>query len=206
MTATKPNPSVAAKPRSYIPKYLIRETIDGEPFYYKGYRAVLTGKKTLEDIMGASILQSYIVSFLFEVLVRLINKQKYRILTSEPGLHIDRRNNLSGDILIYERATLTPDKITTKYADIPAKIVLEVDIKIDETKSSDWDYVQRKTQKLLDFGTEKVIWIFTKTKKVMVATPDAPWLTYHWDNNLEIIEGAMFNIGAYLAEEGIVVE
>jgi Uma2 family endonuclease len=197
--------TVIAKPAA-VPKYLIREMIDGNPFYYKGYKEIISGKKKLEDIMGASILQSYIISYLFEVLSKFLNKKKYKALVSEPGLDIDHRNNLSGDVLIYDRSVLTADKVTTKYADMPAKIVLEVDVKIDDTKTSDWDYVQRKTQKLLDFGTEKVIWVFTKTQKVIVATNNGPWLTYNWNNDLEIVDGILFNIGDYLKEEGITVE
>jgi Uma2 family endonuclease len=197
--------TVIAKPAT-VPKYLIREMIDGDPFYYKGYREIVSGKKKLEDLMGASILQSLIISYLHRQIVLLLNYKKYHALVSEPGLHIDHRNNLSGDVLIYERSVLTADKVTTKYADIPAKIVLEVDVKIDDSKTSDWDYVQRKTQKLLDFGTEKVLWVFTKTQKVIVATNTGPWLTYSWNNDLEIVDGILFNIGDYLAEEGITVE
>jgi Uma2 family endonuclease len=197
--------TTVAKPAA-IPKYLIRETIDGDPFYYKGYRQILSGKKTLEDLMGASILQSYIISYLHRQIALFLNYKKYHALISEPGLHIDHRNNLSGDVLIYERSVLTADKVTTKYANVPAKVVLEVDVKIDDTKTSDWDYVQRKTQKLLDFGTEKVVWVFTKTQKVIVATANGPWLTYNWNNDLEIVDGIFFNIGDYLKEEGITVE
>jgi hypothetical protein len=109
-------------------------------------------------------------------------------------------------MLIYERSVLTADKVTTKYANVPAKVVLEVDVKIDDTKTSDWDYVKRKTQKLLDFGTEKVVWVFTKTQKVIVATANGQWLTYNWNNDLEIVDGILFNIGDYLKEEGITVE
>lgn len=45
-----------------IPDSLVREIIDGKPFYYKGYKDVLRKKKTKEDIIawqkGAILLLS----------------------------------------------------------------------------------------------------------------------------------------------------
>ena len=35
-----------------IPDYLIKEVMDGIPFYYKGYKDVLNKTKTKEEIMG----------------------------------------------------------------------------------------------------------------------------------------------------------
>lgn len=190
-------------PKVTVPDYLIRETMDGVPFYYHGYEQVLMGKKQLEEIMGASSLQSFIVSFIFRQLVRFLDEKKYHLLVSEPGLHIDRRNNLSGDIMIYERNVLTPSKITVKYADVPALIDVEVDVKVDLSRKKDFDYVMRKTQKLLDFGTQKVVWIFTETQKVMVAQVNEPWLTYDWSRDIALLDGVTFNIGQYLADEGV---
>lgn len=47
-----------------IPSYLIGEQLDNHVFYYKGYRAVLQGEKTLEEIMGSSVLQFMIIQHL----------------------------------------------------------------------------------------------------------------------------------------------
>ena len=48
-----------------IPEALVYETLDGKPFYYKGYREVLSKKKTLEEIMGCSTLQAELVSYYY---------------------------------------------------------------------------------------------------------------------------------------------
>ena len=40
------------KPRRKVPDALIYEIMDGKPIYRKGYREVLSGKKTIEEIMG----------------------------------------------------------------------------------------------------------------------------------------------------------
>lgn len=62
----------------------------------------------------------------------------------------------------------------------------------------------RKTQKLLDFGTEKVIWIFTLYGKVLIAEQGQDWLTRSWEKDVELLNGHNFNIENHLREEGII--
>lgn len=56
------------KRRKKIPDSLVREWIDGKPFYYKGYKDVLNKNKSLEDIIGSSTLQALIVTYLVMLL------------------------------------------------------------------------------------------------------------------------------------------
>ncbi|MFD2570069.1 hypothetical protein ACFSUS_05445 [Spirosoma soli] len=43
---------------------------------------------------------------------------------------------------------------------------------------ADFNYANRKTKKLLDFGSDKVIWVFTSSQQPMVAKRNADaWLT-----------------------------
>jgi Uma2 family endonuclease len=189
-----------AKP---IPEVLIYEIMDGKPLYYEGYKDVLANKKTSEEIMGASGLQSFIIYYLLKVLYAQLDSRKYVFLTNEIGTHLDTRNNLSGDIYIYEKTKLPPEKINTHYVDVPPKIAVEIDIRIDLSDEKDFGYVFTKTHKLLDFGVEKVFWIFTKHQKVMIATKDQDWLTKNWTQEIELLDGEYFNIGKFLEEEGI---
>jgi Uma2 family endonuclease len=201
LIAAKPKQRNKAKP---IPESLIYEIIDGMPLYYEGYKDVLENKKTSEEIMGASGLQSFIIQYILEVLYLKVGRKKYHFLTNEIGTHIDKNNNFSGDVYIYEKAKLPPEKINTKYVDIAPKIAVEIDIRIDLSDEKDFGYVFTKTHKLLDFGVEKVLWIFTKHQKVMVATKDQDWLTKNWNQEIELLDGKYFNIGKFLADEGIV--
>ena len=187
-----------------IPKSLIYEVIDGKPLYYEGYKDVLANKKTSEEIVGASGLQSYIIYYLLKVLFAKLDDRKYRFLTNEIGTHLDKNNNLSGDIYIYEKSKLSPDKINTHYIEVAPKIAIEIDIRIDLSDEKDFGYVFTKTHKLLDFGVEKVFWIFTKHQKVMVATKDQDWLTKNWNQEIELLDGEYFNIGQFLADEVVV--
>jgi hypothetical protein len=184
-----------------IPEYLIWEVLDGQPLYRRGYKDVLRKLKTFEEIMGTSSYQSLISDYIIKILHRQLDDEKYDVLASEIGVHLTHRNNLSNDIAIYP--LLAADKITKKYTNFPAKIVIEIDIDIDPSLIKDIDYLNRKTQKLLDFGVEKVIWVLTSIKKVMVATSNKPWLMVEWTEDIEILDGISFNIQAFLDKRGI---
>jgi hypothetical protein len=189
-------------PAKNIPNVLIHEIIDGKPLYRKGYRDVLAKTKTIEDIMGSSSLQAFLITYLTIWIGRKIDDNKYIMLTSEAGLHIDKGNNLAGDILIFDNKTLTIDKINKKYADVPPRISIEVDIDITAENFTENEYISLKTRKLLDFGAEKVIWFLTEPKKVIIATKNADWQMRDWDKDVEIMDDIVCNVGKYLKEKG----
>nr|WP_295926153.1 Uma2 family endonuclease [uncultured Dyadobacter sp.] len=184
-----------------IPTSLIREIIDGKPYYYKGYQEVLAGNINEEGVMGCSGLQTYIISYLLGILFDQVNRGRYIIATNEPGLHINRRNNLAADIMIFDKDVLTIDKIDLNYVQVPPTISIEVDTRIELEDATESKYVALKTMKLLEFGVEKVIWFFTETKQVMIATP-GNWTTFDWDHQVAIMPGAMCNEGQYLRSKG----
>ena len=190
------------KPRAKVPEHLIYEIIDGQPIHYRGYREVMAGNKTFEEIKGSSKLQSYIVLYILKLLIKDLDEDAYVVLTSEAGLHLDRRNNLAGDVLIFDSNSMPIEDINEYYADVPPKIAIEVDIRADPADIQPDTYLFKKTQKLLDFGVEKVIWITTQAKKVTVATPYAAWQVKDWHEDVEIIEGIICNVGQYLTKRG----
>ena len=192
----------APLPSAAVPQSLIYEMLDGRPLYCQGYRDVLAGRKTAEEIMGSSTLQWVLVSL--KIMCRSLDEKRYWFASNEAGVHLDHRSNLSHDVAIYDRTVLTPDKINRKYASVPAVVAIEIDVKADLANIEDRNYVNLKTRKLLDFGTDKVIWVFSDSQQVMVAerTADA-WLTMDWHRYLELHDGQVFNIGEYLKQEGI---
>ncbi|GAB3704998.1 hypothetical protein GCM10027592_36950 [Spirosoma flavus] len=198
------NPEATRKQPPVALESLVYEVLDGRPLYYLGYEDVLAGKKLPEEIMGSSSLQWVLVSYFMEIMILGLNRKKYRFASNEAGVHIDHKNNLSHDVAIYDRNVLTADKINTQYVKVPAQVAIEIDVKADVSKVADFNYVNRKTKKLLDFGSDKVIWIFTSSQQVMIAERNADaWLTMDWHRDLELWDGQIFNIGQYLADEGI---
>ena len=73
ITGTIPRKKIPAKK---IPSYLIYEIWDGKPIYYKGYEDVVNGIKTKEEIMGASALQSFIVSYVVSIILKQIDDDR----------------------------------------------------------------------------------------------------------------------------------
>jgi len=202
MMVAEKSPRKAKKPAKKVPDYLICEIMDGQPIYYKGYQEVLTEAKTLEEIMGSSSLQAYIITYLLQILFKHLDEKQYIIFTNEAGLHLDNRNNLAGDILVYDRTHFSIDAINENYFSTPPKLVIEVDISVDTAHLSSEGYVHTKTRKLLDFGVEKVIWITTPAKTIMVASPNEDWQIKDWNKDIEVLAGVEFNVGQYLRAEG----
>lgn len=187
-----------------VPDLLVKEVIDGIPVYYKGYRDVLANTKEPEEIMADGLLQVILKSWIARLLMRGLDESKYWIGVGEVGSHISRRNNLAHDEAIFSRKSLPAAKIGKKYADVPADLVLEIDTEVEYGAGlSTETYIHRKTRNILDFGTRKVIWIFTSTQKIMIAERDRDWITTDWDKRIELLEGVTFNVAEFLAGQGI---
>jgi hypothetical protein len=207
---TLPRPSRATrKPKriAEIPDYLMYEEIDGRPVYYRGFRDVLNGKKTIDDIMGSSSLQGVFISMLLDFLYANLDKAQHYIVTNEIGLHLKKRTNLSSDIAIYDRAALKAATPNNRYFQIPPLAAIEVDTKADTlevAQAFNWNYYNKKTQKLLGFGVKEVIWIFTETKQVMTASPESDWITSDWKRDISLLGKYHFSIDSLLRADGII--
>ena len=138
-----------------------------------------------------------------DVLFTQIGRKKYRFLSSELGHHLDKHNNLSYDIAIFEKSVLKGEMIDVHYVKVAPKVVVEVDVRIDLENTSDLEYIDAKTQKVLDAGTEKLIWIFTKTQKIIIAAPNQNWEILNWNKDFELIDNQLINIQKLLEAEGV---
>lgn len=197
-------PSSAQSPSiQQVPAHLVYEELDGRPLYYRGYERVLAGETNAEAIMGSSGLQSVIISFFLETLFRIVDGRTHRVLSNEVGQHISKGNNLAGDIAVYDRQVLTPDKIDEHYVNVPADLIVEVDLKADVSDLGETGYLTHKTQKLLDFGVKQVLWVLSQPQKVLIAAPDSDWLLVDWNKEVELWGGERVTLGNYLREEGI---
>ena len=190
------------EPKS-IPKYLIRDIINGKPYYYKGYKEVLNKTKTINDIMPCSTLQAEIIMYLNFLLIQALGIKKYRIFTGESGNHIAKNLNYGLDLAVYDKKVLSSDKINEQYAAVPPILVVEVDVKVALEDSQEIDFIIEKTQSLLDYGTKKVIWVTSKTKKILIAESGKDWIMKDWSKEFELMNGILANVGQYLKENDI---
>ena len=187
-----------------IPSALIYEMWQGNPVYYRGYKEVLGGKKTIEEVMSCSDLQGVLVAILNGYLYGTINRKKYLLATNEIGIHLALNDNLGNDVVIFEKDKI--GKLKGKYFDIPPKIVIEVDIKADVTDIENGadGYVMQKAQKLLDFGVEKVLWIITSMQKVYIIDRNDPtWRIVDWSETIPVVDNCFLNVKQLLDEEEI---
>ena len=184
-----------------IPDSLIREEINGQPYYYKGYKSVLRKEKKLSDIMGSSGLQALLVEILLNFLFQKMGRKKYRFFSNEVGGHIKKGTNLSFDIAVFDKKKLPLNKITSYYVNVPPKIVFEIDVKIDEEDENALSYMDSKTKTLFEHGTELVVWVLTKPQKLFIARPQQQWEFVSWEQDVEIVENVILNIAALMKEE-----
>lgn len=185
-------------------KALIYEEWGDKVVYYKGYEEVLKGEINLESVMSCSDIQGVLVAVLNGIIFNKINRKKYLLATNEVGLHLKRKHNLGNDLVIYER-----EKVKTlrgKYFNVPPKVAIEVDIKADlkEFDNDANNYIIQKSQKMIDFGTERVLWILTDTQKVFVMEKGNPHARFvDWGEDVLVLEDCTLNIRQLLEDEDI---
>ena len=178
--------------RAQLLEALTYEMWDGKPVYYAGYRDVVSGDKTIDQVISSSILQSRIVTRLCAYLLGRLDLTVYDVLGSELGVQFKKSDWRACDIAVFELAVLANEDLE-KYAWVSPKIVIEVDTKADMARfGSDVTYYHKKTQQLLDFGAERVIWIFTKSRKIWVCEPGKNWITTDWNPSIEVMPGCSF--------------
>ncbi len=179
-----------------VPEALIYEMDNGVPIYYRGYKEVLAGTKQPEEIMGSGIIQSRVITLLLKFLFRHLPDEQYEVLSNELGLLFKKNSWWACDIAIFEQEKLKEVQFSNEYAKVPPRIVIEIDAKADmENFESVEQYYHRKTDQLLQFGVERVIWIFTaEPRKIMVAAPNADWRITDWTSEIELLPGVSFRL------------
>ena len=205
MTAQKEQIAIkknGTRPTPQISDALVWEVLEGKPLYRRGYQSVLGKLKTTDDIMGTSSYQALLTAYLNRLLIQNLDEERYDIWTGEPGLHIEKNNNFSNDIVVHE--IVAAAQISTQYADYPPKLVVEIDIEIDPESMPETDYLKQKTNKMLGFGVERVVWILSYVKKVIVADRiKNTWIMLDWNTDIELMHGIMFNIQRFLDKRGV---
>lgn len=194
MTITKNKPKWEEMGLSNpLPDYLlpyVYEVVSGKPVFYKGYKEAILHTKQPQE-MGCSTLQGRLLMSIVMMMGKLNIDDKYVVVGSEMGLYLSKNSHRCTDIAIFNKE----DYVETKhYAKIPPKIVIEVDIDADlgNYEQDKMLYYQEKTTDLIEFGVEKVIWIFTESKNIVVATNKTPWEIYKAEDSVNIIDDCNF--------------
>ena len=185
--------AVPAQPQSQpVPEALVYEMHEGRPIYYRGYRDVLAGHKTLEEVMSDSSLQAWLKGKLLFVLQEQLTAGKFDITVGEHGLWMDKGQWRAADLAIFRFEDLELD---AHYARRAPEVVMEIDTKADlEGFGTMLDYYDQKVDFLLQFGVRKIIWIFTDSRSVRVVDDQAGSRSFGWDDSVEVLPAVRFNL------------
>ena len=190
--------------RRKLLKLLTYERRGKRPIYYRDYKRVLSGELPLEAVMGSGFLQAFVIEIILRFLMQRLDPKRYAIFTNEVGFKLPWGGWYNLDIAIWEREKIKQLFPQKGYIDIPPKVVIEVDTKVDLEdfeKRFGQSYINAKTEDLLKAGVERVIWVQTDPKKVLVATKGKqPWVVANWDYPFEVLEGVVLNLEGLLAQ------
>jgi len=140
-----------------VSRALIYEMRRGSPIYYTDYDKVISGEKTLEEVVRSSGIQLWIIYLITKFLHSVLNLKKYQ-LGYTAGFKFAPKSWYNLDVAIWEKEKVRPFLKKDKMITVPPKVVIEVDTKANLRKfESPQDYFHRKTQDLLDHGVERVI-------------------------------------------------
>jgi hypothetical protein len=182
-----------------IPKALMYEMLDGIVVPYRGYQKVLAKKATIESIKYSTSLKSLCISIIADYYRQKFSN--FRFLSSGVKLNL-HQNYLVADIAMFPKFALLQLK-ESNYVEIPPRAIIEIDTKADQSVfETESEYFRRKTQKLLDFGVELVIWFFTADQKMIIARPNQPWLITNFDYDFDFF-GENMNLKKVLENEGL---
>lgn len=187
-----------------IPKILIYEEFDGHPIYRKGYKDFVLGLKKIEEInMGTSALQYFIIGCIMKALNRRL-PESYFAASSELGLHVQKNSNFSADIAIFRPGQFKVGFDSNKYSNVPPNVVIEVDIRIDESEyfQGEDEYAHKKTERLLQWGVERVIWVFSSSRRILVADNLQKWAFISWDLPFTVIDDLEINVWQLMLASG----
>ena len=182
--------------REKLLKLLTYEVVDGRPIYYRGYKDVLEGKKQPEEVMGASFLHGRLV-ILLGAFLRERLKGRYVVSGGELGYLIKGGwRNLDVAVFRYEDVK---DKLESEnYIDVPPVLVVEINVRAEV--ESEMEYVLKKSGDLLKSGVERVVWIFTGPRKVMVFERGKGGLILDWEDEIPLVEGLKLKLTEFLKQ------
>ena len=193
--------------QSEIPPYLIYEEYNGKPLYFSGFKDVLNGIKTFDEIMGESDIQAIIIGCMCGFLYDNLDRDKYFVASNETGFHLKKKTNISSDIVVYEKETIRNVSLKGKYLEILPLAVIEIDIQGDlkDFNISGMDYYSMKTKKLVDFGVKEIFWIFSKSKQIFIAKAGQDGIITDWNKEINILENYKFSLHNILSKEGFTI-
>ncbi len=189
-----------------IPPAFIYEMLDGKPIYYKGTHEAIRQKLSPESVAGTVRRQAYLLDLINSLFHHSLDKKQYRSASGGVGIQLERQSFVASDIVIY-RADDRDKMFLDEFFDFPPTVAIQMGTKAELADFDDpMNYFMDKTNRLLNFGVEKVLWIFTKSQKIWLAQPGKNWETMGWEQTVEVLPGCNLNLLKLLEEDDTTLE
>ncbi|NPA80938.1 MAG: Uma2 family endonuclease, partial [Thermotogae bacterium] len=121
----------------------------------------------------------------------------YRVVGGELGYWVERGKTWrSLDLAVFRYEDVKDRLESDEYIDVPPVLVVEIDVRAEV--ESDLEYVWEKSEQLLESGVEKVVWIFTRPRKVFVFEKGKRPTIYDWGEEVELLEGVKLHLNDLL--------
>ena len=88
------------------------------------------------------------------------------------------------------------------YFNVAPKMVIEVDVKIELENINAIDYLTEKNKTLFGFGVERVVWVLTEDKKIILAEPNQDWVVSEWSTDFPLLDGSTINLERMIEKKG----
>lgn len=167
----------------------------------------MLGFKTIEEFnFGNNTLHWFITNSIIKFLYQNL-PDNYFVGAGELGLQLSNKTIFAADIAIYCEGQLKVGFHSVKYEQMPPNVIIEVDIKIDESDyfQNEEEYFHKKTEKLLQWGVEKVIWVFSSSQRVLIADNLQKWEFNSWDIPFIVIDDIEMNVWELMLKNGFEV-
>ena len=171
--------------REKLLKLLTYEVVDGKPIYYRGYKDVLEGKKQPEEVMGSSAYHGRLVAMLSYWLIKNLG-ESYAVMSGELD-YLIKGGWRSLDVALFRYENIKDKLESENYIDVPPVLVVEINVRAEV--ESEMEYVLKKSGDLLKSGVERVVWIFTGPRKVMVFERGKGGVILDWEDEIPLVEG-----------------
>ena len=165
---------------------LTYELVNGQPVLYRGHQSVRRGQKTLNELYLVSPQQQQFLSALCFNLHADFGQEYFILSNSQLRLQMDERNYRAIDVAVVK-------KNTKKTLDSEVLHQAPEFIFLVGTRASLFDlphpfsYYHQKAQDLLNFGVQKVVWLFPEKQQLMVAsTSRKRWPLQDWNRPVEL--------------------
>ncbi|MCI5084183.1 MAG: hypothetical protein MRY78_20955 [Saprospiraceae bacterium] len=179
---------------------LIYEVIDGKPVFYSKAHTVMQELLLVDELKFSESSQPGVLSAISQFLWDNLPEDEYQIFTNGIGYEPDSENHLVLDIAVCDKEKMEGQNLSKALQVAPELVILKDSVAGIDDPTRLLGYFHDKIRKLIDHGTERVIWINTISQLMTVADDDGNWYTVDWEEEIEWINGLEMTLEDMLAE------